>query len=164
MVSYKRRPPGTIKEATDQLIDAAGGQKKVADLFNWKRQYLFAYTNDDGEDARLTMPVGLARLIETHVGDPILTRFLAAEQGWLMLPLPKAAGGGQAGLDCAAIARRFGELMEEYGKALDPKGSGGASVTPAEAGRLVAEMHDLLEALAGPLAMMSALRDGGDRP
>lgn len=159
MGSYKRRPPGTLKEATDQLIDAAGGQKKVADLFNWKRQYLHEYSND-GDDSNRTIPAGLARQIEAFLGNPILTRFLAAEAGCVLLPLPRAADGGQAGLDCAVIAQRFGELMEAYAKALCARGQGGAAVTQAEAGRLVAEMHDLLEALAGPLSAMSAIRDG----
>lgn len=160
MGSYKRRPPGTLKDATDQLIDAAGGQKKVADLFNWKRQYLHEYSNDGGDDTNRTIPAGLARQIEAFIGDPILTRFLAAEAGCVLLPLPKGAGAGQAGMDCARIAQRFGELMEEYAKALCARGQGGAAVTQAEAGRLVAEMHDLLEAMAGPLSAMSAIRDG----
>ena len=159
MGSYKRRPPGTLKEATDQLIDAAGGQKKVADLFNWKRQYLHEYSND-GDDSNRTIPAGLARQIEAFLGDPILTRFLAAEAGCVLLPLPKASASGRIGVDFALLAQRFGELAAEYGRALDMRGAGGAGVTPAEAGRLVAEMHDFLEALAGPLAEMSARRDG----
>lgn len=160
MGSYKRRPPGTLKEATDQLIDDAGGQKKVADLFNWKRQYLHDYTNDAAEDSNRTIPVGLARQIEAFTRNPILTRFLAAEAGCVLLPLPAGAAGGSAAVDLTQVSRRFAELCEAYGQALDPKGRGGADVTPAEAGRLVAEMHDLLEAVAGPMARMAALRDG----
>lgn len=163
MGSYKRRPPGTLKEATDQLIDEAGGQKKVADLFNWKRQYLHDYTNDGAEDANRTIPVGLARQIEAFTRNPILTRFLAAEAGCVLLPLPAARWDGQTGADCAVIAQRFGELMAEYARALSTRGSGGAAVTQAEAGRLVAEFHDLLEAMAGPLSAMSAIRDGEGR-
>lgn len=163
MSAYKRRTPGTIKEATSELVDAVGGQVKAAEISGWRRSYITDYTDESERHASRTMPVGLVRTLEAVVGKPILSRFLVQELGWIVLPIPEVATSGRLGQDTAAIAQRFAELMAEIGRASCLAGAGGARVTPAEAGRLIAELDDLLGPVGAMRGWLTGVRDGEGR-
>lgn len=159
----KRRADGSIKAVTWELVEAVGGQYKAADLVGLSQTMMVRYTDPEGRNAETTMPVGVARTLEAFADDPILTRYLAAERGYILLKIPDATASGQLGADCAAIAERAAELFAEIGRASSAEGAGGAEVTPGEAGRLIAELDDTFEPMGAMRSWLVRRRDAGDR-
>lgn len=159
-MSYRPRPAGTLKQATDVLTDAVGGGTRAADLTGLSKHMFYRYSSDSEENANCTMPAGIIRQLETVARDPVLTRFLAAEQGYILLKVPDHPGGGLLAERAASIASQVGRLFENIARALSPVGDGGSDVTAREAGGLIAELDALIllgSALRGELV---AIRDG----
>ena len=151
----KRRPEGSLKEATHELVEAAGGQYKAADLAGLSQTMMVRYTDPDGRNAETTMPVAVVRTLEAHTQDPVLTRFLAAELGYILLKIPTAAGSGQLGAECAAMFAETADCAAEMCRALKDN-----RISHAEAGRVINALDDVVEKAAAIRAVLVPIRDG----
>jgi hypothetical protein len=156
--TYKPRPPATLGSATEALINACGGPSAAADLPGCRvgRKQLFNYTDDEEDNADKWMPADIVRALERHAGDPILTRFLAAESGHALIPL-------MLDVDIMAlppqVARAAKEAAEVFGAMAIDLADG--TVTAREAGRTIEEIDDALKAFGALRGELMAIRDGG---
>lgn len=151
--SYKPRPPGTLKDAEDRLVNAVGGQEKAADICGRSRSVMARYT-DPGEPGR-HMPVDVVRRLERAADYPHVSAFLAREVGYGLMPFDVA---GQDALPhlLAVSAREHGEVIAKAMEAL-----GDLVITPEEAGGVIKEVDEALTALQAVRAQLIAIR--GDR-
>jgi hypothetical protein len=152
--SYKPRSPGTLKEAQDRLVNAAGGQKTAADWTRVSKSMLGRYT-DDAEPA-CHMPVDVVRVLEARARTPIVTEFLAIEAGYALIPVLDGAGDVAAqGLapQTAACAKEASEVFARLAAMLAD-----GRITPTEAGEAIKEIDEVLSAFASLRALAQKAR------
>ncbi len=147
---YKPRPKGTLKQATAQLIAACGGDTLAAEGLRVSRGTLFKYSDADGENASRFMPADIVRTLEDRCGEPVVTTFLAHAAGYVLKPLDTDAVSGLAE-QVSRTAREVADVFAETSSALAD-----GTVSPGEAGRIVAEVDEAL-------ARMSDLRAAAER-
>ena len=155
--TYKWREPGSLKQATAQLVDANGGPQPAAEGCRVTAGMLFKYTDPNDENRLRFMPADIVRGLERRCDDPIVTRFLAAEAGHVLirLDLPKDIAALPSALaDAAAEASdvyRVASQCLEDGK-----------VAPGEAAKLVEEIDQAIEAFAAMRTLVARLREDGE--
>ena len=104
------------------------------------------------------MPVDVVRRLESAVGDPVVSRFLAAEQDHVLVPVAGVDGGDEIGLDVIMIGEDFGVLCRDYHEAmLNPRSRN--YVDREEAGRLVVDIDRMMGHLAAMRGHAVAKRD-----
>ena len=145
---YKPRRPGTLKEAVADLVYTCGGQGESARLCRVSKAQVNRYTDDSDDNAKVHMPVDIVALLEEHCGEPIVTRFLAAERNRALIELsPKRNEPAHEVL--AGVAEENGRLLARAARDLandrfDPKG---AAKVKREALRAMNAIAALVEAL-----------------
>jgi len=130
----KPRPPGSLKQAVAQLVEALGGPQKVSDFAGVSPTQIGRYTDADSENAHVNMPVNLALSLEKILGEPVITRFLAREQGRVLVYLdpgerPVAGLGAGAAAMASDVSAFYGNLAAVL--------ASGEELTPAKAGALI---------------------------
>lgn len=150
---YKPRPAGSLKEATQALLTAAGGTVKASEITGRGQSVLQRY-GDPAEPGR-TMPVQIALQLEKTCGQPIVTRYLAAEAGCLLLDLG-AVAAGRLGAELARVGQEASDVFAAAAAAVEDDGK----VDAGEAGRIVEELDDLLRAAMTYRQHLAAIRDG----
>jgi hypothetical protein len=138
----KPREPGSLKEATALLIQACGGLDRSANLVRVGRSTVARYS-DPADDVSY-IPADVIRALELNCAEPIVTRYLAAEQGCSLScvkydPTPQALAE-----DVAALARDCAELMGDSAKAIS---AAQGEVSPSERGRLTADIDRTIAVL-----------------
>lgn len=161
-MSYKPRAPGTLKDATDRLINAVGGGTRAADLTGWPKQQFYRYSDDGADNANVTIPVGIVRTLETNAGRPIVTEFLANEQGCIILKPVVMNDGCSLPELFALFAEATAQLAADAARAFSPKGDGGVEVVSKEAGRMLADLDAALSRAASLRAPLAVIRDGAE--
>jgi hypothetical protein len=149
---YKPRPAGSLKAAVSALVAAAGGLDRAAERTRLSRSRIHACTDDAERDRHLPVDVLLA--LELQAGAPVVTRYLAAEQGCALLELAAPAGVPLS----AETARLAGEVAEFF-QALSRDLSDDHRIDGREAGGLLAELDDILVAAAAVRAGLVSIRD-----
>lgn len=155
--SYKRRPAGSLKHATDQLIAACGGSTSLAamDGMRVSKQTLFNYSDGDGDEARQKfMPIDVVLYCERVAGDPVLTRYLAAEQGYALLRVPSDAALADLPPKVAAAAAEASDVFATMAAVLAD-----GTVTAAEAGAAIDEIDEALTAFVTLRGELAGVRD-----
>ena len=158
--SYKTRSPGTLKQATDRLIGICGGSTALAQIEGCRvsKQTLFAYSDGDGDDARQKyMPVDVVLFAERVCGDPVLTRYLAAEQGHALIPIIFERDIERLSPTTARAAQVASEVFATMAPAL-----ASGAVTSADAGRAIMQIDEALKAFSALRGQLTALRDAVD--
>jgi hypothetical protein len=117
---YKVREPGTLKAAEAALIAACGGPVAAADKCSVGKTVLQQASDADHPTRHLSLPV-VAQL-ERACGKPIVTSFLAAEQGYVIEKI------GDQNLDALPVC--IGRITSEMGELLS------AAALDMRAGRL----------------------------
>lgn len=138
--SFKPRPAGTLKEATDRLIGALGGAVAAAEGARISASRLRQYSDPDDPESFIAADMVLA--LEARAGVPHVTEFLAHASGYGLLKL----GGADEGClseSARAILAESADVIERMIAALSDN-----SCDAAEAGRIVAEIDQLLRAAA----------------
>ena len=157
---YAPRPAGTLKSAQADLVERAGGLDRAADIGGKSRSQIARYT-DPGE--RHHMPADVVRRLESAVGDPVVSRFLAAEQSCVLVPVAGAEGGDEIALDVITVGEDFGVLCRDYHDAmLNPRSRN--VVDAREAGRLVVDIDRMMGHLAAMRGHAVAKRDASQKP
>lgn len=153
--SYKPRPAGTLKDATNDLIQACGGFRRAADNTRVQQNALFTYTDPGDDNAGRYMPVDVVRGLERVAGDAVVTRFLAAEAGCQLVDLAPAA---RVENWHAALKGLLKEQSEDVAALLDAMADD--EITPHEAGHLVKELDQTTKVIADMRAQLVAIREG----
>jgi hypothetical protein len=143
------------KAASKALVRAAGGQE-AAEAMTGRRQSCFSDYGSPHTPA--FMPVNLVHALEavTHgtPNHPQVTRWLASEAGYLLVPRPNAGDGRNWGRSLQALGREFGEASGRVCQALGDADTPGR-VTAAEIRDL--KLIEQLDALAENVACMRAM-------
>jgi len=156
--TFKWREPGSLKQATTQLIDANGGPQVAAEGCRVTAGMLFKYSDPDDENRLRFMPADIVRGLERRCGDPIVTRFLAAELGHVLLKLDVPADIGALP---PALASAAGEASDVYKIAAEALADN--KLAPGEAAKLVREIDQALVAFAALRSLVAGHRqDGSD--
>ncbi|GAB4368192.1 MAG: hypothetical protein Kow00114_27320 [Kiloniellaceae bacterium] len=141
---YKDRAPGRLKDAVCDLVTACGGAPRAADVARVGRAQLFRYGDDSEENAGRHMPVDVVRALEGLCGDPVVTRFLAAEAGAVLLQVPPAAPpGGDWSVRLSALAKETSDVFGRFAAALAD-----GRISPREAGETIEEIDQAMTRLA----------------
>lgn len=151
---YKRRPAGTLVEAQSRLVEMAGGLVRAGDLAGRSKSQVARYTDPADFQA---MPADVVRCLEREAGEPVVSAFLAAEIGAVVLPLPAEPEADLHG-HCRAMVERAAECFRLYGAAMADRTSPGR-IDAAEAGALVAGIDRTLAALGALRAACRAVSD-----
>lgn len=157
---YKPRPAGSLKQATAGLVEACGGLAAAAGVARVGRTALFRYTDDSDDHADRYMPCDVLRALERQCGEPIVTRYLAAEAGAVLLMLPNAEAGGGIGAAASLLAKESADLFGAVTEAIDTRGKHGSDVSPGEARDIIKESDEAMAKLAQLRALAMTIRDG----
>jgi len=153
---YKPRRAATLKAATSDLVTACGGQPAAADLLQVSKGTVFKWTDEDGENADRSITAHAVRLLEARAGQPIVTRFLAAEAGCALVPLSAEALDGDWNGDLARSAKEAGDVLTGFATALAD-----GRIDRTEAGPLLKEIDEALSFFAGLRHRVADRRDEG---
>lgn len=114
MTAYKPRDLGTLKGAVTQLIEYCGGLDRAALMSRVSASSLARYSDPAEATSHIAADVALA--LEIAAGAPIVSRFMAAEQGFALVP---------SGAEVMPVERRFADaaasiagMMSHYAAAL----------------------------------------------
>ena len=143
---YKIRARGSLKEAVVALIAAAGGPKGLHGAATHTRvsaQQLFKY-GDEGDDNKAThAPADVVLDLERIAGEPVVTRWLAAEQGCALVRVRFEHTQDALAALVAFAAAQSTEVFESGYRALID-----GTISKAEARRIKAEAADAMSAFA----------------
>ena len=139
-----------LKRATRSLVQAVGGNEAAIGFCRMKRhQSLSEYASVAGDHAGAWMPLDVVADLEGVTagvaGAPHVTRELARQAGFVLVPLPTAHGAGSEdfSLHLANIIRESADVTTKLSKHLaDPAG-----FLPAAIGGLRREICEALQAL-----------------
>ncbi len=80
----KPRRAGSLKEAQEALINRVGGLDRAAELASRGRSTVQRYSDDSDDHRDCHMPVHIVRMLELDADEAIVSRWLAAERGYLL--------------------------------------------------------------------------------
>ena len=152
---YKSRPPGSLKSAVSELVDACGGQNRVAEFLGVGKTTVQKWTDADRENADKHMSAHNVWLLERLCGQPIVTAFLAAEARAVLLRLPRLEDGAPLGAQAAVLARDISDMYGEISFAMAD-----GKVEAGEAGEIIAKLDKALAAATALRAAAVGIRDG----
>lgn len=146
-----------LKAKTRALVKACGGQEAAASLSRIVSHQ--AYGRYGRPHEAEFAPIDVIADLEADVGDPIVTRELAALAGFTLVPVPAAGADPGWIADLSATMRATGQTIDGIGEALADDGR----VTPDEIDRLhlLDEVQKAQGALANLQALLRAVADGG---
>jgi hypothetical protein len=148
------------KAATKALIRAAGGQEAAEALTGRSQPRLSAYGLPT-TDAFVSIELVAALEEVTHgtPNHPQVTRWLASQAGYLLVPKPRAApGAGDLHCELGAVAKETGDVVQKVCEALR---DGVVTVREIEKLRIreeIAEAQERLAVLDAMLAQISGER------
>jgi hypothetical protein len=140
----KTREPGSLKEATALLVDACGGYDEAAKRVRVSSSQLQRYSDPTAADAYI--PADVVRALELAAADPIVTRFLAAEQGCHLSCVKYDPSPEVLADDMGALAQDVARLTADVAKAL-ARGAGSGAIPGGIAGKLTADIDRTLAVL-----------------
>lgn len=155
-----RRPrePGGPKEIARAAIEAFGGIDAAAAELGRSRSEVFRWTSEDEDGAGRFINIHHVRRLESLLGEPMITAWLAAEQGCVLLPLNLGElERSWVGIS-AQVAREAAEVISAIAEAYEPD----AEVDRREAGDIVERMDHALGVLAALRQKLTRIRDGED--
>ncbi|GAB5388471.1 MAG: hypothetical protein Alpg2KO_14390 [Alphaproteobacteria bacterium] len=129
------RPQGSLEAVTTALIDACGGEREVEASVRVEKSTLHRYTSPNHPHH---MPVDVVRACEMKCGQPILTRFLAAELGFALIDLKDGAREGTGNL--IELAENFSKVVQRMELA-----RADGMVDPEEARQIAADLYALVQ-------------------
>lgn len=158
MSPYQRRTPGSLKYAQQRLVSAVGGLEAAEMVLEGrvKRGQIARYTSEIDDNLFVHMPADVIRTLERVAGCPIVTEFLAAEAGAMLVPVTMCESRAETYLaHLCAVGEKSGDLFRTMTTALAD-----GVMTPSEAGENMAVVMRLTSALAVLYARLGRVRDG----
>ncbi|MGV3651811.1 MAG: phage regulatory CII family protein [Devosia sp.] len=109
-----------IKAACRDLVHAAGGQSRAADIARVGQQHISRCVSASAENETLFLPLDVVIDLEAHAADPVVTREMAQLAGHILVPAPDVARCGiKLGLITAKALKEVGEAFATLGGYLD---------------------------------------------
>lgn len=157
--THKRRPAGSLKEAQADLVEACDGAVRAAALVRVGRSQLHKYTDADEPNDVVHMPVDVVRVLERFAGAPHVSRFLAAEAGFVLEPVTPAPGAADERIaaQTVQVAASATELFGDASQALED-----GHVDPQEAGLIIRDIDALTRRTAELRAVAVTIRESGE--
>lgn len=154
---YKPRQPASLKDAVSDLVTACGGAPRAADVARVGKGQLFRYTDDSEDNADRHMPVDVVRALEGLCGDPVVTRFLAAEAGAVLLMVGQRPVdlSGEWSVRLSTLAKETSDVFGKFALALAD-----GRIGRREAGEAIEEIDEAMAQLADLRAALRAIADG----
>ena len=149
--AYKEREPASLKDAQTRLVEACGGQVAASALCRVGKSQIHRYTDESDEHQFDHMPVDIVLVLERACGDAIVTRYLAAVQGHVLVDLSEAAKHQPYPAVLSRIGQETGELFAEATRALAD-----GTLSASERPRVRAEALQLMGACAALLSDLGA--------
>ena len=143
----KTRQPASLKSVFAELIAKSGGTHRAAELVNSSATIIHKCTDPLYPPKELR--ISWVRILEKMCGEPIVTEFLAAEAGCLLIKLRYDLNDNLM-QDIARIGREYGEFMDRLGRALSD-----GFVDPSEARELIVELDEMAGAMAAAREVLS---------
>lgn len=81
---YKRRTPGSLKEAQSELVNLCGGHGIAAANSRVSATTIFSYTDESDDNINRHMPVDVVLQLERLAKYPVVTEHLANSMGYVM--------------------------------------------------------------------------------
>ncbi|MGL4963164.1 MAG: hypothetical protein ACRC67_18175 [Inquilinus sp.] len=151
----KPRPRGTLKAAVLRLVDVVGGVVRASELLGRGKSQVYRYT-DDAEPDEITARQVL--VLEAAARVPAVTEFLAAEQGFVLLPIASGGEDENLALDYVVIAQTAQGAFAGFARAIADDGQ----VDQVEAGALIADLDMVIgAALTARRHLKALLREAG---
>lgn len=135
------------KAAFRALIAAYGGQDAAAIETGRSQSRLCAYGLPNTPDfAPLDIVVALEASTHGLPGHPPVTRWMARQAGYILVPRPTSGTEGVWGTSLKQLSKEFGEVAERVCHALaDPESPGEVTAVDIRRLGIVAELDDLIE-------------------
>ncbi|MCX5495398.1 hypothetical protein OSH11_11830 [Kaistia dalseonensis] len=144
-----------LKAATRRLVDACGGQESAASITRVSHQTISRYRlADRAEDF---IPADVLLDLEADAGDPIVTRQLAARQGWTIVRAHAQATG-------ATLVQSIGQITQETSDVVIAV-TGGLADGDFDARDIdltIPEIDQAIERLAGLKQALLIMRSGAE--
>lgn len=153
-----------LRASAGALVQAAGGQEAAAAFarFVKRHQSIGEYgLPDGGRWMRIDVVRDLERVTRNVPGWPIVTRHLAAEQGFALVQLPPAGGARVADWHghMKRLARGSAEMTAHLCEAL--AGDGAVTADEVRARGMIAEGRAAITALVELVTQLEAVAEGG---
>lgn len=145
------RQPGSLKLATVALVTACGGNANAAQIIEAMgvrekcstsqiHRYGAPINTKDGFECY--MPADIVAALESHCGQPIISRHLALQTSNVLI-------SGEPG-DGEAVTQHLASISQEFGRVMAIIGASLADgkIEPEEAGRILGAIQEELNALS----------------
>lgn len=128
-----------LKDAFGRLLELAGGAKDVETRVSpWS---LYAYANVN--EAKHFAPVDVICALEKHAAEPVMTRQLAFEAGYILLPVAWSGKGDELAARLMKVGKEHADVFAQAAKSLTDN-----QLNPKEAERLIKEIDQAIGALS----------------
>lgn len=107
----KPRPEGTLKEAMARLVERVGGIVRAADILTVSQTQIQKCT--DPALLNYELKLSQIRALERDCGEPIVTAYLAAQSGNLLVPA-EPLGQSRLDMDMARIGDEISQCFKTY--------------------------------------------------
>lgn len=150
------RRPGSLKEATRNLVSECGGIDAVMAELGVSRSLVYGWTAEDEEGQSRFISAEHVRRLERVAGRPIVTAWLAAEHGCAVVHL----GDNRAAVPAltesfAALTKAAGETISDIAIALS---DGRLTQQEAAVGRR--DLQQLGTVVANLIALLAPIAEG----
>ena len=159
---HKPRRAGGAKAATMALVrsfgsDEISGLDVAADLLAVNRNTVWRWTDPSPENADRSIPLRHIRSLQGASGNMVLTEFLAAEAGAVVLQFPDGPPEAAGGAHASKLAAQQARAWEGYARAIEDH-----KITPKEAGEMIDLLDGELRAAVAFRGFLQKVRDGED--
>jgi hypothetical protein len=150
---YYPRQPGSLKQATRELVTLLGGQLEAARLSaRVSDSRVGDYASETGNHLTTSyVPVDIVERWERAARAPIVTRWLAHAQGHALIALSRASGHESYAGYLAKIGREAGEVV---GSIADAMANG--AVDAKERAEIRRELAELMTQCSAMMASLDA--------
>lgn len=135
----------SLKLAVARAVDLIGAGTVAAALTRVNPTMLSAYAGTDGQYAERQAPIDVVLDLELAAREPVVTRTLAALQGFELVRGAALPAGTAAGVDLADLARLHREAAEAVAAIMS--GIADQKLTPAERKTILRELGELRQAI-----------------
>lgn len=132
-----------LKASTRHLVLTVGGPSAAANITRGDHQSVSRYGSANPEHDERFMPIDVVADLESECEQPIVTRMLAEQAGFLLVPMPRAAGGLALQM---ITAKALKETSEVFVSLADSLGDG--KVDTAEADKVCKDIDEAIAKLA----------------
>lgn len=146
-----------LKAATRQLVTTVGGPSAAALVTRGDHQSVSRYGSANPEHGERFMPIDVVADLESECEQPIVTRMLAEQAGFLLVPMPRAAGGLALQM---ITAKALKETSEVFVSLADSLGDGSLSADEAE--RVTRDIDEAIAKLAALRLQVLAEAEGAE--